>query len=229
MDLAPGTILGDGQYQISRRIHVGRTREVWSAVRLTRGQRVVIKALVPTLAGEPLAVVQLMRETGLLSEITSDHVAPVWDLLPDERRGPLMVMGFVQGRPLQEVLREAPLGVEEILDLGEQLARALVDIHAAGVVHRDVRPENIIMKSGPDGRARPVLINCTMGARVDEPEAAAPQEDIHAVGGILLRAAMGLPELPLMLSRVVDRMVMSSSPGRFSTAEELLAELRAIG
>ncbi|GAA1787944.1 protein kinase domain-containing protein [Actinomadura chokoriensis] len=102
------------------------------------------------------------RETAALRKVTDPHVAAFVDA---DLAGPApyLVTEYVQGRPLDAVVSSGPLGRDGLRRLGLGLARALRALHAAGLIHRDVKPANIIMAGG-----EPVLIDLGIAHHVDK-------------------------------------------------------------
>ncbi|AKU18730.1 hypothetical protein VV02_07450 [Luteipulveratus mongoliensis] len=119
-----------------------------------RGDEVAIKVLRAHIAHDADARDRLRREVSTLSRVRHDSVAPVLDADVDGDR-PYLVTRYIPGPPLDEVVEEhGPLGPQQLVVLGRGLAAALREIHAVGVVHRDVKPGNVLMV-GDD----PVLID----------------------------------------------------------------------
>ncbi len=118
------------------------------------GREVAIKVLRSHIAYDTGARERLRREVSTLARVRSESVAEVLDADVDGDQ-PYLVTRFVPGPPLDDVVDgDGPLGAERLVELGGGLADALRAIHDAGVVHRDVKPGNVLM----DGD-RPVLID----------------------------------------------------------------------
>lgn len=112
------------------------------------GDEVAVKVLRPHIAHDSDARDRLRREVDTLARVRHDHVAPVLDADVDGPT-PYLVTAYVPGPPLDTVVRESgPLAPRELAVLGRDLAEALRAIHAAGVVHRDVKPGNVLMAHG---------------------------------------------------------------------------------
>jgi eukaryotic-like serine/threonine-protein kinase len=135
-------------YAIVALIQAGAQGRVYRG-RDERLQRdVAIKVLKP----EPVphgATGGLIAEARLLSRLNHPHVASVYDFVTQDDRD-FMVMEFVAGATLQEVLAAGPLPVHEVIRLGVQLARGLDAAHRANVVHRDIKPANLRITSSGD-------------------------------------------------------------------------------
>src|SRR5262249_10648625 len=109
---------------------------------------VAIKLLAPVLAVSGAARKRFAREARAAAAISHEHVVPIFAV--DTCNGlPYLVMPFIPGLSLQERLeRDGPLELEEILSIGLQTASALAAAHAEGLIHRDVKPANILLENG---------------------------------------------------------------------------------
>ncbi|MBI5018596.1 MAG: protein kinase [Deltaproteobacteria bacterium] len=115
------------------------------------GRVVAIKVLRQDRAGDEALVQRFLREAKAIGRLSHPRIVTIYDAAED--RGIVYIaMEFVQGRPLKDVLHERRLTMEEILDIGAQVADALHYAHEKGVVHRDIKPSNIILQ--PDGQIK---------------------------------------------------------------------------
>jgi serine/threonine protein kinase len=107
---------------------------------------VAIKVLAPYLAGNGAARKRFAREARAAAAVVHEHVVPIHNVESDGA-APFLVMHYVQGESLQQRLdREGPLDLCEILRIGMQTASGLAAAHAQGLVHRDVKPSNILLE-----------------------------------------------------------------------------------
>lgn len=151
MQLTPGSVIA-GRYRVDRRVGAGGMGEVWEGEHLGLGTRVAIKTLLEGDENNPELIARFRREAKLLGRVRSDHVARVLDFVQDAEAGLVLIMEFVEGRSLSSVLEAKTLDIDEGLDLAIDLATALADLHRAKIVHRDIKPGNIIMQPTPFAR-----------------------------------------------------------------------------
>ncbi len=142
--LEPGQVLG-GRYRIRSRLGGGGMGEVFRAFDLKLRVDVALKALRPTLPGLEHARRALRQEVRTAREVVSPNVCRVFDLVEIEGRE-LVSMEFVDGVTFTDALRErSPLPLQEARELAAQFLAGLEAIHAAGLAHRDVKPENLML------------------------------------------------------------------------------------
>ena len=153
MTLQPEMSLAD-RYRLESRIAVGGMGEVWRAEDVLLGRIVAVKVLKSEYAEDPTFLERFRNEARHTAALSHPGIANVFDYgeLPQPGGGSMayLVMEFVDGEPLNAILaREGKLSPARALDIVGQTAIALQAAHDAGVIHRDVKPGNLIVR--PDG------------------------------------------------------------------------------
>jgi serine/threonine-protein kinase len=176
--LAPGVLL-DGRFRIRRKIATGGFGEVWEGDQCATGMRVALKALLPETAKLDEVVLRFKREAELLARVRSDRVARLVDFFVDPTYGPILVIELIDGRSLAEMVAEQPLSVEDAVDLGVEIAMAVCELHQARILHRDLKPGNVIVQPCRNGRTRVVLVD--LGASREMPSEEASDDELTAI------------------------------------------------
>jgi serine/threonine-protein kinase len=140
-----GTVLAE-RYKIIRRIGEGGMGAVYEARHAIIGKRVAVKVLLEKFLENQELVARLLQEARMASSIGHENIVDVTDYGTTSDGRAFVVMEFLDGESLaQLVIRDAPLPVERSLSILRQVASALSAAHAKGIVHRDVKPENIYL------------------------------------------------------------------------------------
>lgn len=135
-----------GRYRVERPIGEGAMGSVALARHVSLDETVAIKFLRPELRRDPVATARLAREAKALARIKSDHVARVLDVGVTLSVGPYMVMEYLEGVDLGHVLdTEGPLSVARAVECVLQVCEALTVAHTAGIIHRDIKPQNLFL------------------------------------------------------------------------------------
>ncbi|KFE62687.1 protein kinase domain-containing protein [Hyalangium minutum] len=207
----PGRRLGN-RFEVLQRLKAGRGISTWLGSDLRTGGRVVIKVTSTSSMG-PTSRQRLEHEAAVLSELHSSFLVPMihlgvaGDLL-------YLVTPYIPGETLEERLRRGSLSLQEVLTLAQCVLAALAEAHRHGVLHRDVKPANIIVEGQPLERATLVDFGLSRSERLDpslrdlpvgtarylSPEQAGllnrPVEttsDLYSVGIVLFEALSGRP------------------------------------
>lgn len=142
MSLQPGQIVG--QYKIQERVGSGGMAFVYRAEHLTLGRTVAVKIMHAGFADDPDLMARFRREARVVAQLEHPNIVPIFDF--NEADGqPYLVMKFIQGRTLKWHMRKRALSLAEIDTICTAVAAALTYAHAQGVLHRDVKPGNIIV------------------------------------------------------------------------------------
>jgi len=141
-----------GRYELDSRIAIGGMGEVWEATDHVIGRTVAIKILKDEYMGDPGFLERFRAEARHAALVNHEGIASVFDY-GEENGSAFLVMELVPGEALSTVLeREGALSTDKTLDIVAQTASALQAAHAAGLVHRDIKPGNLLIT--PDGRVK---------------------------------------------------------------------------
>jgi serine/threonine protein kinase len=133
-----------GRYRLIELLGRGGMGEVWRAYDPTMDRMVALKVLPQNFAGDEVFKERFRREARAASGLDEPHVVPFYDF--GEVDGQLYVtMRLIKGRDLQTVLTDGPLAPERAVRIIEQVAKALHAAHRIGLIHRDVKPSNILI------------------------------------------------------------------------------------
>ena len=142
----------DGRYAVHQRLARGGMASVYLATDTRLDRRVAVKVMHPGLAEDPEFVARFNREARAAAGLNHPDVVSVYDQGTDDGH-PFLVMEYVPGHTLRSVLRERlRLSPGEALAVMDHVLAALAAAHATGLVHRDVKPENVLVT--PDGRVK---------------------------------------------------------------------------
>ena len=164
--VTPGQTL-DGKYEILDKIGEGGMGEVFRARHIHLDEIRIIKVTKPDALGEGAEPRRFQEEARIATLVRHPNVAALYDFsrMPDGSY--YMVWEFINGITLEAWLkRYGPLPVARALDVAQQVLAGLAEIHAQGIVHRDLSPDNILLKELPDGRLQAKIIDLGIAKRV---------------------------------------------------------------
>ena len=198
-----------GRYRMEERIGSGGMGEVWRATDELLGRTVAIKLILPALLHEPGFVRRFLAEARAMASVRHPGVVAIHDFHGDGASA-YLVMEFVEAEPLSRVLgRAGRLGADVTMDLVRQAAEALQAVHDRGIVHRDVKPANLMLR--PDGTLALVDFGIALGAEstaitgpgtiIGTPsylapeqvmgQPASPRSDVYALGVVAYECLAG--------------------------------------
>ena len=144
-DALLGTVLA-GKYRIDKRLNEGGMGSVYQGTHVLMDKTVAIKVLRPSLAADEKIVARFSREARAASRISHPNALSVTDFGEDENGTVFIVMEFLSGRTLKQVIRDdGPLPLQRIVEITRQVGDALAAAHAQGVIHRDLKSDNIML------------------------------------------------------------------------------------
>ncbi|MBQ0982294.1 serine/threonine protein kinase [Micromonospora sp. M61] len=205
------------RYVLHERIGLGGMSEVWRADDDVLGRPVAIKVLAGQLAADPQLRATIQREARAAARLTHPHVTQVYDYAEATLTGgvvvPYLVMELVDGHNLADRLRTGPLPWPEAVRVAGQIAAALAAAHRIGVVHRDVKPGNVMLTDtgakvldfgiaalgGLDSQSGEPLMGTPAYFAPERLTAGPPDpaSDIYALGALLYRTLTGQAPLPV--------------------------------
>ena len=225
-----GTDLGG--YRIGAVLGRGGMGVVYLAEDLGLGRKVAMKLLAPHLAEDTAFRERYLRESQLAASLDHPNIVPVYEA--GEADGRLFIaMRYVQGPSLAQRLAEGPLDPRETVALLAQVASALDAAHARGLVHRDVKPSNILIApaEAPDGSDHAYLADFGLARRLDE--SAAVSGSSRSLGTVAYVAPEGIAGGPIdgradvySLGCVLFECLAGEPPFRGRSASVLFAHLR---
>jgi len=241
-----------GNYDLVHRIDVGGMGEVYLAhQRSAFGRDVAIKIIRSDLVHDVTARARFLREAEVSAHLKHEHILPLFEFGEDQGRL-FLVTPYIEGGTLAQHLKRGPLSLAEVHHLFVPLVQAVAYIHRRGVIHRDLKPTNILLDE-QDGQLYVRLIDfgiaSVQGSTASPPLTtagnelgtiaymaperlsgiAAPSNDIFSLGVILYQMLTGnfpvgqqASELPQPLEYIVRRCIANRPEDRFATADEVL-------
>ncbi|MCI4061121.1 serine/threonine protein kinase [Micromonospora sp. R77] len=208
------------RYVLRERIGLGGMSEVWHADDEVLHRPVAVKALAAQLAADPQLRATIQREARAAARLTHPHVTQVYDYGEATLAGgavvPYLVMELVQGENLADRLTTGPLPWPEAVRVAGHVAAALAAAHRIGVVHRDIKPGNVMLTetgakvldfgiaalAGPrhPGQTGELMMGTPAYFAPERmtPGPADPASDVYALGALLYRTLTGRAPLPVL-------------------------------
>jgi len=161
-----------GPYRIERPLGVGGMGEVYLAEHIKLEKKVAIKFLPPYLQTDEMAKRRLLREARAAAKLEHPGICAVYEV-KDETDQSFIVMQYVDGETLADRIKSRPLELREALDIAIQIAEALTEAHSRGIVHRDIKPGNVMIT--PRGQVK--VLDFGLAKAVDAPPVARVSSD----------------------------------------------------
>jgi serine/threonine-protein kinase PpkA len=201
-------------YTLKRKLGQGGMAAVFLAVQESFGREVALKIMVPSLAKEADFAERFMREARTMAQLTHPHIITVHDVGTTQDGLHYYAMAFHNGGDLTQRIRSGGVTVQEALRITRQMADALAYAHEQGVVHRDIKPDNVLFRDRDDaailtdfGIAKSVhndLNQLTQaGSTVGTPKYMSPEQargqrvdgrsDLYSLGVVLYEMLVGQP------------------------------------
>ncbi|MFY2558423.1 protein kinase domain-containing protein [Corallococcus terminator] len=245
-----GTLLGQ-KYQLRQRIGVGAMGIVYEAAGVDEDGAVAIKVLQQHLVDDEAVIARFRREAHAIAGLQHPHLVEVKDFQCNPDEPPFMVMELLHGQTLRLLLKQrGPLPLGRAVDLAIQTLSALETAHRAGVIHRDIKPDNLFIVSSEAGDKVKVLdfgvarllheddasgVGAEAGAWVGTPSFMAPEQvrcqpvdaraDLYSLGACLYQMVTGRQPIDVadtvaLFSAIVERVPPLASTLRPEVPEE---------
>jgi serine/threonine protein kinase len=193
----PGEIGRLAHYRVLRVLGEGGMGVVYLAEDTRLSRTVALKTMKPEVAADPRHRQRFLREARAAAKVEHDHIVPIYDV-GEDRGVPWLAMPFFKGQSLDELLKQMNvLGPAQVARLGAQVAKGLAAAHAAGLIHRDVKPANIWIE--PEGGGRAKLLDFGLARDLSPPPDQGPtceqgQEHLTHSGAVVGTPAFMAPE-----------------------------------
>jgi len=240
--LAPGAVIS--HYRIVAEAGRGAMGVVYKAEDLTLGRTVALKFLPEELAAHPPALERMRREARMIGALNHPGICTVHELGDADGRV-FLAMEFLEGESLRARMARGPVSEAEFFDIAMQVARALDSAHGQGIVHRDIKPDNLfVTRSGQakvmdfglaktvsqeDGAVAQSTVTGTSGYMSPEQARGEPldaRSDIYSFGRVLSELTGG--RLASRVAPVIAKAMANDPAGRWQSAAELRTALERI-
>lgn len=186
------------RYEIRRAIGSGGSGSVFQAWDLQLQRYVAVKRWSPPepMLDDPEGTERLWREAMTLAAIQHPNILTIHDFGVDDK-GPYVITEYVDGETLDVVVKHAPFGVDDFADAAQQTLEALIAAHQAGLIHRDLKPQNIMRTRLPSGAWQYKILDFGLARFVTQPTVQSMEGNKSIYGSILYIAPEQLRHQPL--------------------------------
>ena len=238
----PASLVGRvlaGRYKVTGVLAAGGMGVVYDGVQMNLGRRVAIKCLHPRYATDESAVARFQNEAMVSGSFGHPHIVEVFDLgWVDDARAPFLVMERLEGETLgQRLQRERRLPVPLVVTIARHTLSALVATHARGILHRDLKPDNLFLMRGDERSPRVKVLDFGLSKAIFSPDGA---ERLTRAGVVMgtpsympPEQATGEPDLDgrvdlYALGMILYECLVGRLPFVARTPAALMAEIRRI-
>ncbi len=214
---APASLVGrvlDGRYRLDEVMNTGGMGIIFHATQLTVSRKIAVKLLRPTLSDDADLLKRFSQEVEVVGSMAHPNIVSLIDAGRDASGLMFLAMEYVHGETFREALQEGKLSLPELIEVFIQICDALIEAHAAGIIHRDLKFDNIMLQRRQDQRLHVKVldfgvakiltrdVNLTRGGQIPgtpgiiAPELVAmqkpsPQSDLYSLGVLLFTSLAG--------------------------------------
>ncbi|MBY0548108.1 MAG: protein kinase [Candidatus Obscuribacterales bacterium] len=147
--LAPGTVLAN-RYQIVEFVEEGGMGALYRARHLSVDRQVAVKLLLTGIGDNEAAHKRFVQEAKIAGSLSHTNLVPVYDFGETEDGIPFLIMDFLDGTTLADMVRRGPLAPPDVIDIVLQICEGLRHAHSKGLIHRDLKPSNVMLLNEGD-------------------------------------------------------------------------------
>jgi serine/threonine protein kinase len=227
-----------GHYKILDRIGSGGIGDVFRARDTKVGRTVALKVVSPDITADPERRAQFLSDTNRLTALTHPNIATVYEVAEDQGVMYLAVE-FVPGEPLRRLIAGGGLNARRAIEYAIQIADALAEAHAVGIVHHDLTTANVVIT--PKGSVK--ILELGLASWTRSGRSRGSQDDVFSLGTVMFEMITGKPfdprvsaaarpttvgrEVPHELDPIVARMLTQDGSAAYESPATAAAELRA--
>jgi serine/threonine protein kinase len=228
-----------GHYKILDPIGAGGIGELYRARDTRLGRTVAIRVVGAGIAGDPERLERFLRDARASAAVSHPNIAALYEI-GDESGTHYLACDFVRGQTLRSLIAGRPINPRRAVDLATQVADALADAYAGGLVHGDIRPDTIVVTPSGNAKLPDFGLAAWTAGRAADVDRGGHQRDIESLGAVLHEMLTGTPpsagrrpsqdnaRLPREFDPIVGKTLTTGSGEAYSSAATLAAELRSL-